>query len=276
MNEDKEYDVKTLKKLHQVQLEILDEFKRICDKNNLTYYMVGGTFLGAVRHSGFIPWDDDIDVGMPRKDYEKFIECAKKELNKKYFLDCFLTNSNYYLPYAKLKKNGTLFDEAIVHHLDNHKGIFIDIFPFDNVPKNNFGLKLRAIIAFSITDAMAYKYKIKSVKKLMHPIISLGLCLFSKKSLMSFQKKIVTYCHDDNSKYMCDIGAGYGYRKELILREEMLPVRKMKFENKEYCVPRTDSHLKKLYGNYLELPPKDKRKTHSPMSIKFGDKDECI
>ena len=274
MNNNKEYDEKTLKKLHQVQLEILDEFDRICKKNNLVYFMVGGTFLGAVRHKGFIPWDDDIDVGMPRRDYEKFIECAKKDLDKKFFLDCFSTNEEYYLPFAKIKKNGTIFDEEVIHHLKNHKGIFVDIFPLDNVPENNKELKLRAILALSITDAVALKYKIKKLKKLKHPIISLCLCIFTRKHLMRLQKKIVTYCHDDNSKYMCDIGAGYGYRKELILREDMLPVRKMEFEHKKYCVPRTDVHLKQLYGDYMELPPKEKRKTHSPMSIEFGEKNE--
>ena len=271
---DKEYNPEVLEKLHKVQLEILNEFVRICKKNKLVYFMVGGTFLGAVRHRGFIPWDDDIDVGMPRCDFEKFIECAKKELDSKYFLDCFSTNENYYLPFAKLKKNGTVFDEELIHHLNNHKGIFIDIFPFDNVPKDNLNLKIRAVLAFSITDAMAYKNKIKKLKKALHPVITLCLSMMGKKQLMRLQKRIVTYCHDDKSKYLCDIGAGYGYRKELLLREDVLPVRKMKFEKMEYSVPRTDEHLKKLYGNYLELPPKEKRKTHSPLTIEFGEKNE--
>lgn len=271
MNNNHEIDPICLKKLHNVQIEILDEFARVCDKNKLVYFMVGGTFLGAVRHSGFIPWDDDVDVGMPRKDYEKFIECSKKDLDKKFYLDCFETNEDYYLPFGKLKKNGTVFDEAITHHLNNHKGIYLDIFPIDNVPENNLNLKIRAIFALSITDAVLYKYKIKKLKKAKHPVISFCLCIFPRKCLMRIQKKIVTYCHDDNSKYMCDIGAGYGYRKELILREKVLPVVKMKFEKKEYCVPRTDEHLKKLYGDYMELPPKDKRKSHSPLRIEFGD-----
>ena len=107
-----------------------------------------------------------------------------------------------------------------------------------------------------------------------HPILSFLWCVFTRKRLMKIQKRIVTYCHDDNSKYMCDIGAGYGYRKELILREDVLPVKKMKFEKKMYCTPKTDVHLKQLYGNYMELPPKDKRKSHSPMRIEFGDEDE--
>ena len=75
-----EYDKKTLDKLHNVELELLNEFVRICDKNKLTYFLVGGSLLGAVRHSGFIPWDDDIDVGMPRKDYDKFLKIVTKEL----------------------------------------------------------------------------------------------------------------------------------------------------------------------------------------------------
>ena len=85
----KNYNQDILDKLHKVELEILDDFVKICNKNNLTYFLTGGTMLGAVRHNGFIPWDDDIDIGMPRKDYDEFIKIAPKELGNKYYLDCF-------------------------------------------------------------------------------------------------------------------------------------------------------------------------------------------
>ena len=88
----KEYDDKTLASLHEVELEIFDEFVRICKKHKLEYFMTGGTMLGAIRHEGFIPWDDDIDLGMMRKDYDLFIQYAKEELDEKYYLDCFETN----------------------------------------------------------------------------------------------------------------------------------------------------------------------------------------
>ncbi len=127
------YDDETLNKLHETLIELLDEFVRICKKHNLKYTLVAGTVLGAVRHSGFIPWDDDIDVGMLRPDYEKFLEVAPKELKDKYILDCFEQNKDYHLSFAKIKKNGTIFDEEAAHHMNNHKGIFLDVFPLDNV-----------------------------------------------------------------------------------------------------------------------------------------------
>ena len=125
----KEYDKKTLEKLHKVEIEILDEFVRICNKYNLEYYLIGGTMLGAVRHQGFIPWDDDIDVGIMRKDYDLFIKYAREELGDKYYLDCYETNKEYYLPFAKIRKNNTIFNEQVSAHLNNHKGIYIDIIP---------------------------------------------------------------------------------------------------------------------------------------------------
>ena len=99
---------KELKKLQKIELDILIEFDKICKKNNLRYVLVGGTLIGAIRHKGFIPWDDDIDVSMPRKDYNKFIKIQEKELNhNKYYFQSMETNDKFGLPFAKLRrKNG--------------------------------------------------------------------------------------------------------------------------------------------------------------------------
>ena len=117
----KEYDDETLSQLHEVQIEILDEFVKICEKHQLSYSLVGGTLLGAIRHKGFIPWDDDIDVGLLREDYDKFIKIAKEELSDKYYLDCFEYNKDYYLPFAKIKKNNTIFNEHLSRNYKNNK-----------------------------------------------------------------------------------------------------------------------------------------------------------
>ena len=146
----KVYDDKTLKKLHKVEIEILDEIVRICKKHNIKYSLFAGTMLGAVRHAGFIPWDDDIDVGMLRSDYEKFIKIAHEELDSKFSLDCFEYNKKYHLGFAKIKKNGTIFDEEASHHMDNHKGIFVDVFPVDNVYDNIKRSYINAVIIKTI------------------------------------------------------------------------------------------------------------------------------
>lgn len=270
----KEWDQKTLDKLHQVHQELLDEFDRICKKNKLTYFLIGGTYIGALRHNGFIPWDDDVDVAMPRKDYEKLIEVSNKDLNKKYYLDCFEKNNDYFFPFAKLKKNNTIFDEEVMHHLNNHKGIYIDIFPLDNVKENNAGLRIRAILAKAITDTMLYKNKVKKLGSALHPIVSFFFLMFTKKRLMKMQKNIVTYCHDDNSKYMCDIAFGYGVQKELIERCHVIPTRELPFNGKKYSCMHDDTFLKNIYGDYMKIPPVEKRKSHRPLKIDFGGNNE--
>ena len=98
------YSNKVLRKLQLTQLEILTEVVRICHSNKLRYYLIGGTLLGAIRHKGFIPWDDDLDIAMPRKDFVKFISICRTELNSRYFLHYYTTDFNYYLPFAKVRK----------------------------------------------------------------------------------------------------------------------------------------------------------------------------
>ncbi len=121
-----------MSKVRLVQIELLDELDRISKKYNIKYQLFAGTLLGAVRHNGYIPWDDDIDVAMLREDYERFISVCEKELGADYFLQTpDLEGSPY--PFSKLRKNNTLFVEGNVEHIDIHHGVFIDVFPMDNV-----------------------------------------------------------------------------------------------------------------------------------------------
>lgn len=267
----KEYDQQTLKQLHQVELEIMDEFVRICNKYDLEYFLTGGTMLGAVRHQGFIPWDDDIDIGMPRHDYDLFIKHAKEELDKKYHLDCFETNKNYYLPFAKIRKNNTIFDEEDNHHLKNHKGIFIDIIPFENAKKkDSVKQKIQAIIVRNITDTMFYKNKIRKLKNGRHPLFIIILSFFPKTILMKIQNKISKLNKDNNSEYLVALAGTYSYKKETMKRNILVPAKKIVFEGREYMgMNNPDAYLKNIFGNYMKLPPKEKRRNHMPLKIKF-------
>lgn len=271
----KEYDKKTLDKLHNVEIELLDEFARICKKHKLTYFLVGGTMLGAIRHSGFIPWDDDIDVGMLRSDYEKFLEIAPKELKDKYILDCFEHNSKYHLQFAKIKKNGTVFDEESSHHMDNHKGIFIDIFPFDNVYDNTKKSYYRATIIRLINQAVYVKLKIYGLSKCRHKVLSALFLPFSHKFLMKLEKKIATSNKDNNSKYAACFFSVYDFKKEIMERSTFVPTKETLFEKKKYSVVHDpDKYLSSVYGDYMKLPPKEKRVNHMPLKIDFGEDNE--
>ena len=270
----KEYDQKTLDKLHLVELEILDEFVRICKKHKLEYFFMAGTMLGAIRHNGFIPWDDDIDVGMMRKDYDLFIKYAKEDLDKKYYLDCFETNKNNYLPFAKIRKNDTIFDEEDNHHLNNHKGIFLDIIPFENAKKQDSIIqKIQAILVKNITDTMFYKTKIRKLKKSRHPFLVAVLSLLPKTTLMKLQNKLMRLNKDDKSEYVVCLAGAYGYQKETCKRDVVVPSKPVKFEDRTYRgMNNPDTYLKRLYGDYMKLPPKEKRRNHMPLKIEFEKK----
>ena len=146
-----ELDTKTLRKLQLTELELMIEVDRICRKSNIKYSLDGGTLLGAVRHDGFIPWDDDADIMMSRTEYDKFYDACKNELNKeKFFLQEFRTDPEYRWGYSKMRKNGTVFLRKGQEHVKCHTGVCIDIFIFDEVPDNYVSRRLHWLSCFII------------------------------------------------------------------------------------------------------------------------------
>lgn len=134
-NEGYNLSCEELKRLQDVQKELISEVKRICLKNNIHFNMVGGTMLGAIRHGGYIPWDDDADIGFLRAEYEKFREACKTDLNhEKYYMQDLRDTEGYRWGYGKLRKKGTEFIRLNQEFMPYEQGIFIDLMPFDNVP----------------------------------------------------------------------------------------------------------------------------------------------
>lgn len=128
------YRKEDLERLHEVLYEILGEIVRICNKHNIPYFIQGGSAIGAFYNRAIVPWDDDIDVGMLRRDYDRFLEVAPSELQSQYFLEWFGSEPNTPFYFAKVKKNDTLFVEEMFRDMDIHHGIFVDIFPYDEIP----------------------------------------------------------------------------------------------------------------------------------------------
>ena len=126
----------TISEIQKIDLELLKQFLKICDKHNLKYYIIGGTLLGAIRHKNFIPWDDDIDVAMPRKDFDIFLKVANNELKDNYKLSTYFNNKEhrYYLP--KLVDLNTTIMEKRYEKINKETHVFIDIFPIDGTPNN--------------------------------------------------------------------------------------------------------------------------------------------
>ena len=127
-----------LQKLHFLQLKIAKEILRICEKNSIDYSLSGGTLIGAVRHSGFIPWDDDMDIDMTRENYLKFIKACEHDLGKEFYLENWYTDNKYWNGFSKIMLKDTILVEDSTKFSNNRSGIYVDIFPWDNTPNNIF------------------------------------------------------------------------------------------------------------------------------------------
>ena len=138
------YEPEVLKRLQQTELSILKDFMELCDAHGLLYFGIGGTGIGALRHGGFIPWDDDIDIAMPRKDFERFLSLAKKEFAGKYYILNNKTNENYPMMTTRLCKCGTVFQERVMKDVDCPFGIFLDLYVMDNIADGKLAVQVQA------------------------------------------------------------------------------------------------------------------------------------
>lgn len=268
----KKIDEKTLKKLRDVELEILDEIDRVCKKNNINFFLTGGTLLGAIRHKGFIPWDDDLDIGMMRDDFIKFINIVNKDLDNKYFFDYYITDKKYYLPFAKVRKNNTTFGEEALKESNNHKGIFVDIFIYDYTDNNFKRSFLKATIIQILSDTVLIKNRIINSSSCRHKILSLAFTIFSTHFILKF---IDFFSRRLNGKktnfdYVVCFNSLINIKKDYFKLDDFFPLKKVIFENKEYNgLNNNDKFLITQYGNYMELPKEEDRVNHSPLNISF-------
>lgn len=256
-------DTRLLTKLQEVEVEILNEIVRICDLYEIEYYLIGGTLLGAVRHKGFIPWDDDLDIAIPRKDFNKFIKVAKKDMKGEYFLQTSYTDKGYGRMFAKVRKNNTLFVEQDDVHIKKHHGIYVDIFPLDDgteafVEKIPFSKRI-AFGLSSYINSYRNKLPIAAKKKIL------------KFFPVCFLSRIRDLLYVGRGDCYINYGSQYGIAKQTIKKSYYYPPIKMEFKNNYYNVPKNYKYvLGRIYGdNYMEFPPKEKRVTHNPVKISF-------
>ena len=266
-----------LRKLQMAELEILKEFVRLCEAHGLQYYLVGGTLLGAVRHKGFIPWDDDIDVAMPRGDYDRFAQIAPKELDPRYFYQCPDTDPHYFLTYVKVRKNDTEIYEERFKNARFHKGIFIDIFPLDLCPKPGAVCHL----LFNVLAVMNYRGQVDSgeryepYREISGKIGYAMLRLFSPKQLVRARRRLLKLSRRlSRGAYVASYSGAYGYYKEIFPAEWFQSGQTEEFELLQYSVPsKTALQLGQIFGTeYMTPPPPELRKWHCDLEqIKWGE-----
>lgn len=267
-NTDKNMDNTLLRQVQLIELEILCEIDRICREENIKYYIFYGTLLGAVRHQGFIPWDDDIDIVLLREDYDKLMEVLSKKLSKDYWLQNYETDSDYWLPFAKVRKKGTVYREKNTKNIPDEKsGIWVDIFPLDNVKKDNSWLRIESFIINNIALALRQReldLKIINFSKREIPFI-VFLKMFSKNKLKMFQDRLM----QKNNKKQTSLCA-YMLEPKKVFEKILLETKEIQFENKSFYAPKEiDKVLKQCYGDYMKLPPENERHAHIPEEIKL-------
>jgi lipopolysaccharide cholinephosphotransferase len=248
-------DPKTLREAQLIMLEMLVEFDAICQKYNLQYWLDSGTLLGAVRHEGFIPWDDDIDVSMPIEDYNKFQSLAKKELSRKIFFQTATTDNAFKFDYIKLRSKRASIVEFHEkdREIDYHQGVFVDIFPMLTLQNREFYREFYSDIFKLIRDVSSISLHTPNGED--HPK--------TRKKLIQSLETLHQGWEDEELKVvysgkMPDVAAWFDYQK-------IFPLKKMKFEGLEFSVPHDPDHyLGSIYSfDYMELPPEDKRSTHA-------------
>lgn len=264
-----------LKQLKITLIEILEEIDKVCERNHIPYVLVGGTLLGAKRHGGFIPWDDDLDIAMLRSDYESFERIAASELPDTLYLRNFHTDKNYYLPFGKVCKKGTSYITDIDSSQTSNNEIFVDIFPLDFAEKeNSLFQKFQALIVKGLKSVIIRKKKMK-VKSTSFSVKVLQLVCFSlpTQTLMGLQEKVMKLCRAETARYIVNLGSNYSYIKQTMPREVYYPTVKIEFEGKKFQAPaNVEYYLRRIYGpKYMELPPIEKRITHNIVKLDLGE-----
>lgn len=270
----KDYD---LDKLHQCLLIIADEIDRICINNDIKYTLIGGSLIGAVRHNGFIPWDDDMDIGMRREDYNRFLDVCKRDLQSKFDLQTVDTDENYVYGFAKLMLKETTLMEFGRAKTKDRKGIFVDIFPFDCVPNNKKEQKRQKYVNYILMKMLRQKSKVMYLpswslkEKVIFRMIDIMNLFLSKKYLVKRLNDNMIMYNTTETDYICNLSGMYGYDKEMIPKSYLDRYCYRQFHNRIYMIIEDyHQYLGKIYGDYMQLPPENKRTTHGFQFIEFG------
>lgn len=258
-----------LKQLHQVLLEILDDVIQICAEHNLKFILIGGSAIGALRSGGIIPWDDDIDIAMPRKDFEVLCDVVRKTYPEKYSMLHPQDAENFGRVIPKIRLKGTCYRTILEQDLTDC-GVFIDIYTIENVPDNKLARYFQGFMSMALGFALACRRLYKGRKFFNRYMGGMG---FTVKCAVGFCLSFASYeswarwldhwhscCKDENSEYVSIPADCRHYFGELNPRNLLCEVKPISFDGRTCFVPRdADSYLRPIYGDYMQVPPPEKQ-----------------
>ena len=263
-----------LRDIQLTELDILLEFDRLCKKFEIKYQLFAGTLLGCIRHNGFIPWDDDIDVCMIRDEYNRFLDIATDELDSKYFLQTFATDKNFIKQLCRIRKINSLCLQSATQYHKMHHGIPISITPLDNIKPNTIlGELHRSLYQLSIIIFRKLNYSrsldfclsqknpvVKTISLLLHNISK----IIPKRTTDQLQEKIACLFNNQETEYVTHLTNGASRKKYfafMMKREEFYDVISGNFEGYEFPIPRSYHQLlTNIYGDYMKPPPVEEQK----------------
>lgn len=255
----------TQEELRSIQIDMLDHISKFCDEHQIRYSLAFGTLLGAVRHKGFIPWDDDIDIMMLREDYNKFrSQYLDKNRSGRYQLIDHEIEAEYYMPFMKIHDTQTLFYGDNECGCEKKIGVWIDIFPIDRLPNNKCHAFLFFMISRYFFGKIIASYYWASQKKSLKSIFARGIAwVFSKKWL----KKRYNFYSSFNSRTDFNTAANvffWNFHGKRVPFTCYLEAELLNFEDRKYsAIKDYDTYLTALYGDYMTPPPVGQRRTHS-------------
>lgn len=259
------------KKIWKCELDILEQFDNMCQELGLHYFLIGGALLGAVRHGGFIPWDDDVDIGMLREDYDKFLKHAAEWFKYPYFVQNGYNDSGYFGTITRIRDSrttGVIWRDA---NKSCNNGIFVEIYPIDNVIEDSFKLKIQYIehkVLFKLLylsrygDSSGNTFSFAVAKKIVNLIGFEKLYKKWSKVCSRYSAQSTTLC--DSLTAYWDIGGQRWYLCDVVNTEYV------QFEYLQLAIPKNyDRCLKITYGDYMKLPPVSERGLHHNSTVYY-------